>query len=89
MNGHLLEGDNLGFRSNGFALCRACALASTQKYQRENRDQHLEDKSASRLKRYEYACEQVKPQLIEIFAILDDDEMIANLANFMRGVKLE
>lgn len=77
--GHPMEGENLGVRSNGFSLCRACANEATKKYQRQNREVHLERKRGGNLRCQAVEDEAIKAVMLIAFTQPDDDQMIYEL----------
>ena len=60
VNGHPMEGDNLGFRPNGYAMCKACALARSKKSQAADKDETLYMKRQSSLARKLAIAEEAK-----------------------------
>lgn len=85
-NGHPMDGDNLGFRSNGYARCRACSLADTKEWQAENRDEYLESRRDARREEKVEADAYFAARIREIYydPTLDDDALIEALRNVLK-----
>lgn len=77
--GHPLEGNNLAFRTNGYAKCLACANEATKKYQRDNREVHLTQSKVARERRQAKAVDALNTKILEALSHQDDDEMLARL----------
>lgn len=85
VNGHPMEGGNLFFGPTGHALCRACAVAATQRWQRKNRQEYLNSRRGRRrqeskqayavlanLIRDAYASTQTEEELLDRLSALVD-----------------
>jgi hypothetical protein len=68
INGHPMKGDNLRFRPNGYATCKACALEGVKRHQANNREEVLLARRQARLARKLAAAEEAKEKILAIFA---------------------
>ena len=80
VNGHALEGDNLSFNTEGYAVCLSCSLAATMRHKEANYEHVLEGKRRNRRAAKDTVLESAWKDIVAIYAEdLDDDVLIRRL----------
>lgn len=80
VNGHALEGYNLSFNIEGYAVCLACSLAATMRHKEANYEHVMEGKRRNRRAAKDTVLESAWKDIVAIYAEdLDDDVLIRRL----------